>query len=177
MERKVKYDCAFKLECVKLVLEKHFSNNCICSLQGLNEVNIRKWINFYDKYGSDGLFSRKNQSYWTIFELKVLEAITKELLELSGASVKFNMPHAAIIVQWKRDFANFGLKVLTIKPRIRLIVLERIKRKSDKPLTRKEEFLKKIKALYCENELLKKLQKFIQLEDIAKSTNHNGIKA
>jgi hypothetical protein len=29
MERKVKYDYAFKLECVKLVLEKHYSCNYV----------------------------------------------------------------------------------------------------------------------------------------------------
>ena len=44
MERKVKYDYAFKLECVKLVLEKHYSCNYVSNQKGLNESNIRKWV-------------------------------------------------------------------------------------------------------------------------------------
>ena len=35
MERKVKYDYAFKLECVKLVLEEHYSNEYVSKLKGL----------------------------------------------------------------------------------------------------------------------------------------------
>ncbi|MFV8336291.1 transposase [Flavobacterium sp. RSP29] len=44
MERKVKYDYAFKLKCVKLVLEKHYSCNYVSNQKGLNESNIRKWV-------------------------------------------------------------------------------------------------------------------------------------
>lgn len=47
MERKVKYDYAFKLECVKLVLEKHYSNDYVSKLKGPDEYNIRKWVGFY----------------------------------------------------------------------------------------------------------------------------------
>ena len=170
MERKVKYDYAFKLECVKLVLEKHYSSNYVSSLKGPDESNVRKWVSFYNEFGSDGLLPRKNQSYSTIFKLTVLKAIENKLLSLRVASVKFNIPDAAIIVKWKRDFANFGLEGLTSKPRGRPITMDnkRKKRKSDKPLTREEELLREIEALRCENELLKKLQALIQAEEKAK---------
>ena len=46
MERKVRYDYAFKLECVKLVLEKYYSCNYVSNQKGLNESNIRKWVVF-----------------------------------------------------------------------------------------------------------------------------------
>ena len=62
MERKVKYDYAFKLECVKLVLEKHYSCNYVSNKMGLNESTIRKWVGFYKEYGAIGLLLRKNQS-------------------------------------------------------------------------------------------------------------------
>ena len=42
MERKVKYTFEFKLECVKLVLEKHYSCELVSNEKGQNESNIRK---------------------------------------------------------------------------------------------------------------------------------------
>ena len=171
MERKVKYDYAFKLECVKLVLEKHYSYNDVSNQKGLNESNIRKWIGFYKQYGAIGLLPRKNQSYSVAFKLRVLRAIDKDLISLRESSIKFNIPDTAIIVKWKRDFAKFGLVGLQPKTRGRPISMDtnkRKKRKSDKPLTREEELLLENEALRCENELLKKLQALIQAEEKAR---------
>lgn len=171
MERKVKYDYAFKLECVKLVLEKHYSYNDVSNQKGLNESNIRKWIGFYKQYGAIGLLPRKNQSYSVAFKLRVLRAIDKDLMSLRESSIKFNIPDTAIIVKWKRDFAKFGLVGLQPKTRGRPLSMDtnkRKKRKSDKPLTREEELLLENEALRCENELLKKLQALIQAEEKAR---------
>ena len=171
MERKVKYDYAFKLECVKLVLEKHYSCNYVSNQKGLNESNIRKWIGFYKEYGAIGLLPRENQSYSLDFKLEVLKAIDKDSLSLRAASVKFNIADAGIIVKWKRDFGNFGVEGLQSKTRGRTKFMDtnkRKKRKSDKPLTREEELLLENEALRCENELLKKLQALIQAEEKAR---------
>lgn len=131
MERKVKYDYAFKLECVKLVLEKHYSYNDVSNQKGLNESNIRKWIGFYKQYGAIGLLPRKNQSYSVAFKLRVLRAIDKDLMSLRESSIKFNIPDTAIIVKWKRDFAKFGLVGLQPKTRGRPISMNTNKRKSE----------------------------------------------
>jgi transposase len=169
MERKVKYDYVFKLECVKLVLEKHYFCNYVSKQKGLNESNIRKWVGFYRQYGCIGLLPRKNQSYSVRFKLSVLKAIDKDLMSLRDSSIKFNIPDAAIIVKWKKGFANFGLVGLQPKGRLKSMdTNKRKKRKSDKPLTREEELLLEIEALRCENELLKKLQALIQAEEKAK---------
>lgn len=171
MERKVRYDAAFKLECVKLVLEKHYSCNYVSNQKGLNESNIRKWVQFYKQYGSIGLLPRKNQSYSVAFKLKVLKAINNNSLSLRVASVKFNIPDTSIIVKWKKDFTTFGLVGLQPKTRGRPTFMDtnkRKKRKSDKPLTREEELLLENEALRCENELLKKLQALIQAEEKAR---------
>ena len=171
MERKIKYDYAFKLECVKLVLEKHYSCNYVSIEKGLERSNLRKWIGFYKEYGAIGLLPRKNQSYSLDFKLEVLKAIDKDSLSLRAASVKFNIPDTSIIVKWKKDFANFGLVTLQPKTRGRPKTMndnKRKKRKSDKPLTREEELLLEIEALRCENELLKKLQALIQAEEKAR---------
>ena len=171
MERKVKYDYAFKLECVKLVLEQHYSCNYVSTQKGLNESNIRKWVGFYSQYGDIGLLPRKNRSYSVNFKLKVLKAIDKDLLSLRDSSIKFNIPDSGIIVKWKKDFANFGLVGLHPKTRGKpksMNTNKRKKRKSDKPLTREEELLLENEALRCENELLKKLQALIQAEEKAR---------
>ena len=168
MERKVKYDYAFKLECVKLVLEKHYSCNYVSKQKGPDESNIRKWVGFYRQYGCSGLVPRKNQSYSVSFKLKVLKAIDKDLLSLRDSCLKFNIPDAAIIVKWKKDFTNFGLVGLQPKPEVGPKSMDINKRKSDKPLTREEELLLENEALRCENELLKKLQALIQAEEKAR---------
>ena len=59
MKRKVKYDYAFKLECVELVLEKHYSKEAVSKLKGLDESNIRKWVSFYQRYGKAGLLPQE----------------------------------------------------------------------------------------------------------------------
>ena len=165
MGRKVKYDYAFKLECVELVLKKHYSNQYVSKLKGPNESNIRKWVSFYKTYGEVGLLPRINQSYSFDFKIKVLKTIETEALSLRATSLKFNIPDVAIIVKWKKDFANFGLERLHPKQKGRprsMSDYKRKKSKSDKPLTREEELLKENERLRCENELLKKLQALIQ---------------
>jgi transposase len=165
MERKVKYDYTFKLECVELVIKQHYSEFYVSKLKQTPRINIRKWVNFYKTYGKVGLLSRKNQSYSVDFKLKVIQTLQNELLTLSETSLKFNIPDAAIILKWKRDFANFGIEGLQPKQRGRPISMGDFKgkkRKTDKPLTREEELLKENERLRCENELLKKLQALIQ---------------
>ena len=85
MERKVKYDYAFKLECVELVLKKHYSNRYVSKLKGLDESNIRNWLSSYINHGEFGLLRRKNQSYSVDFKLKVLKTIKKETLHSVNA--------------------------------------------------------------------------------------------
>jgi transposase len=165
MERKVKYDYAFKLECVELVLMKHYTDSYVSKLKNIERTNIRKWVNFYKRYGKIGLLPRTNQCYSIDFKLKVVKSIEKESLSLRESCLRFNIPTDSIIVKWKRDFANFGLEGLKPKQRGRPITMsdfKRKKRKSDKPLTREEELLKENERLRCENELLKKLQALTQ---------------
>ncbi|MDP3313668.1 transposase, partial [Lutibacter sp.] len=160
-----------KLECVKLVLEKHYSCLLVSKQKGPNESNIRKWVGFYQTYGKQGLIPRTNQRYSVDFKLKVLKSIDKDYLSLREICLKFNIPDASIIIKWQRDFTRFGLEGLQSKPRDKsknMSNFKRKKRKSDKPLTREEALLLEIEILRCENDLLKKLQALIQVEELAK---------
>jgi len=172
MERKVKYDYEFKLECVKLVADKHYSCESVSKKKGISESNIRKWVSFYREYGKSGLLARKNQVYSIDFKLKVLSTIAKDSLSLREARLQFNIPSDSIIVRWKKDFGNFGLEGLKAKPKGRsksMSNFKRKKRKSDTPLTREEELLLENEALRCEIDFLKKLQALIQAEEKAKN--------
>jgi transposase len=171
MERKVKYDYAFKLECVELVTKEYYSCESVSNKKGISESNIRKWVSFYRKYGKAGLFPRKNCIYNIDFKQNVLLSIENDLLSLREACLKFNIPTDSTIIKWQRDFANFGLEGLQPKPKGRpksMSNFKRKKRKSDKPLTREEELLLENEALRCELDYLKKLQALIQAEEKVK---------
>jgi transposase len=171
MERKVKYDYAFKLECVELVTKEYYSCESVSNKKGISESNIRKWVSFYRKYGKAGLFPRKNCIYSIDFKQNVLLSIENDLLSLREACLKFNIPTDSTIIKWKRDFTNFGLEGLQPKPKGRpksMSNFKRKKRKSDKPLTREEELLLENEALRCELDYLKKLQALIQAEEKVK---------
>lgn len=171
MERKVKYDYAFKLECVELVLKKHYSCEWVSKQKGPNKSNINKWVKFYKQYGRTGLLPKKNQNYSTDFKLKVLKSIDDDYLSLSEACLKFNITSESVIIKWQKDFTTFGIAGLQSKPKGRpksMSDYKRKKRKTDKPLTREEELLLENERLRCENALLKKLQALIQAEEAAK---------
>lgn len=68
-KKKLKYDYAFKHECPKVVLEKHYSDNYVSNQKGSNESNIRKCVEFYKHYGGISLLPRKNQNYSLDFKL------------------------------------------------------------------------------------------------------------
>ncbi|HEX9152042.1 MAG TPA: transposase [Flavobacterium sp.] len=168
MEKKVKYDYAFKLECVKLVVEQGYSTESISNKKNISDSNIRRWVSFYREYGTVGLLPRKNQAYSIDFKQKVLLSIDTDLLSLREARLKFNIPSDSIIIKWKRDFANFGLEGLTPKPKGRPTSMnsKRAKKTPDKPLTREEELLKENEALRCEIALLKKFNALIQAKKL-----------
>lgn len=105
------------------------------------------------------MLPKKNQSYSLDFKSEVLKAIDKDSFFHRSASVKFNLPDTSIIVKWNKDYANFGLVGLHPKTWGKPKSMNTNKRKtwkSDKPLTREEEFLLENETLRCENELLKK---------------------
>ena len=171
MERKVKYDYTFKLECVELVLKKHYSNVYVSKLKGPNESDIRRWVKFYKTYGKIGLLPSKNQSYSIDFKLKVLKKVKAKSLSISEACLEFNIPTKSTIFKWQKDFTTFGIEGLKPKPKGRpksMSDYKRKKRKTDKPLTREEELLLENESLRCELEYLKKLQALIQAEEKAK---------
>jgi hypothetical protein len=62
--------------CKKLVLEKHYSFELV-SERSLTNLNIRKWVGFYNKMVKIGLLPRKYQSYTIDFKIRVLKSIAE----------------------------------------------------------------------------------------------------
>jgi len=169
MERKVKYDLAFKLNCVESVLKDHKSINSISSREGFNKSLLRKWISDYQSKGINGLVPKhKNNKYSQNFKHKVLLAISRENLSLPAARLKFNICSGSTILKWQKDFATFGIDGLHPKPKGRPKTMSTSKSKptkSKQPLTREEELLLEIERLRCENALLKKFNALIQAQE------------
>jgi transposase len=168
MTRKVKYGVAFKLRCVKEVLEKHRTIRSISKNENIHISLLKKWISDYRNLGITGLEPKKNQTYCVEFKLKVIKTITSQYLSLLEARVKFNIPSESVIIKWQKDFAIFGIDGLKPKPKGRPKTMSTSKgrpRKSKQPLTREEELLLEIERLRCENALLKKFNALIQAEE------------
>ena len=167
MERKVKYSYEFKLQCVAEVLKNHRSVNSVAISKGLSESILSRWISFYRKFGNDGLLPRKNQKYSPDLKLKVLQTLNKDSLSLNEACLKFNIPSDSIILNWQRNYNNEGFNGLIDKPKGRPVMsFKRVKKKTDKPLSREEELLKEIEYLRAENELLKKFNALVQSKEL-----------
>lgn len=167
MERKVKYNYEFKLRCVEEVLKKHQSVNSIAKKNGVDKMNLHRWISFYIKFGNEGLLSRqKNQKYSANFKLKVLQSIQKNSLSLNEACLMFNIPTNSTIISWQRKYIEEGLAGLELKSKDipKSMNFKRKQRKTDKPLTREEELLKELEYLRAENEILKKFNALVQAE-------------
>lgn len=166
MGRKVKYDYAFKLRCVKLVLKNHQTIEDVSKLYGCHHTTLHDWIRFYEKYGKKALLPRQTKVYSIPFKLKVLNAIDKDSLSFNQACLEFNIPTKSVIMKWQRNYKKEGIVGLNIKPRgkPKSMQFKRAKKKSNKPLTREEELLLENESLRAELDLLKKLQALIQQE-------------
>lgn len=171
MERKLKYDVAFKLKCVKLVEAKNYAASTVSQKYGINRSQLDRWILNYRRLGLKGLISAKNRSYTAEFKLKVIQAIKCKSLSLSDAKFKFKIPNESVIVQWQKKFATFGLDGLKPNPKGRLpkdmSTYKRKTRKSNKPLTREEELLIENEKLRCEVAFLKKYNALVQAQQEA----------
>ena len=167
MERKVKYNYEFKLQCIKEVFKFHRSVNSVCVEKGIDNKSLDLWIQVYAKYGNEGLLPReRNQKYSVAFKLKVLNTIQKKSLSLMQACLMFNIPTKSTIIVWQKKYRAASSAGLELKPRGRPTSMnfKRKQRKTDKPLTREEELLKEIEYLRAENEILKKFNALVQTE-------------
>jgi len=166
MFKRNKYNYGFRLRCVEAVLKGKGSVEKIAKEKGFDESNLRLWVDFYKRYGKEGLKPRSKQHYDPAFKRQVLETMAKELLSLRSACVRFNIPSASMIISWRKAYHLNGQAGLIAQPKGRppkmKPLIKRKRGKSTKPLSREEELLRENEYLRAENELLKKLQALVQ---------------
>lgn len=168
MNKRIKYDYKFRLQCVEAVVKANRSARVVAAEKGIAHTNLRLWLGFYRQHGKEGLKARKYQYYDTSFKLNVLQTIETDFLSLREACARFNIPSDSTIISWKRLYESKGINGLNNKPTGRPPKMKPpIKQKatkSSKPLTREEELLKENEYLRAENALLKKLQALVQAD-------------
>lgn len=166
MYKRNKYNYEFRLRCVEAVLQKGHSVSEVAKKKGIDRANLRLWVGFYERYGKAGLKPRGKRHYDAVFKRQVLETISRELLSLRSACVRFNIPSESVIISWQKAYELKGQSGLIPQPKGRPKTMKppikRKPRKSAKPLTREEELLLENEYLKAENELLKKLQALVQ---------------
>jgi transposase len=168
MNKRIKYDYKFRLQCVEAVVKSNRSVSSIAEEKGIERSNLRLWIEFYRQFGKEGLKARKYQYYDISYKIKVIQTIEKELLSLQEACVRFEIPSMSTIISWQRSYKLEGIQGLNNKPKGRppkmKPPIKRKVRKSSKPLTREQALLEELEYLRAENALLKKLQALVQTD-------------
>lgn len=169
MERKVKYNYEFKLQCINEVLSDQGSITYVSNKYKITDSLLKKWVRYYKKYGKESLVSKeKNTQYDGDFKLKVILCVKKKSLSLTGACLKYNIPSVSTLMSWIEKYDQYGSKVLYEETRgkPKNMHFKRTKKTPDKPLTREEELLKENEALRCEIALLKKFNALVQAKKL-----------
>lgn len=155
---------------MKALIEDHQTISHVCVHYGVSESLLNRWLILYRQLGSRGLEPKQNHSFSPAFKLKVLRAIEKQGLSLSQACIEFSIGSDASILNWQRQWKEFGLAGLANKPKGRKPMDKpkyAKKLKFKHPLTREQELLLELESLRAENAYLKKLQALIQAEEEA----------
>src|SRR5690606_10508134 len=108
MNKRNKYNYAFKLQCVESILKAGESISAVSKEKGVDKANLKLWIGFYQRYGDSGLMPRRKQTYDLTFKLEVLKTIDKELLSLREACFRFYIPSEAVIIRWHKAYELKG---------------------------------------------------------------------
>ena len=164
MSRQIKHTKSFKLKAVKKVLENEVSIIQASHQLNLNRSLLKKWIAYYQEYGSAGLTPRKsNTTYSYKFKLKVIGSIEQKGLSYQTAAIKFNIPSPSTVRTWHLIYLSDGSQGLKKDGRGRpKTMTPKSKRSTKKPLTREEELLQENESLKAELALLKKLHALAQ---------------
>jgi len=117
MNKRNKYNYAFRLRCVEAVLKDNRSVSEVARGGGFEGSNLRLWIGFYQRYGRSGLVSGGKQHFDASFKLRVLKAIDAECLSLREACVRFNIRSESAIINWRKAYESKGPQGLIAKPK------------------------------------------------------------
>ncbi|WP_234407855.1 IS3 family transposase [Anaerosinus massiliensis] len=133
----------------------------------VNEVMVRKWVNAYQKMGSDGLMrSRKNKTYSFDFKLHMVESYLTTEVSYQELALSVGMNNPTLLARWVNDFRIAGPDALKLKTKERRSKVEKPKDIS-KPIAEKinsdSKYLKQLEEenlkLRIENAYLKEVRR------------------
>lgn len=169
MSRQVKYDVGFKLKAVHRVLSGKSSAGQIAASLEINLKMLRKWVKFYQTYGTSGLRPQHNR-YSASFKLQVIETYHKENLSLRATCLRFHIRCVSVLSNWLKKYEQGGVLALQQETRGRpQLMTPKKSSKTVKPATREKELEKELEYLRLENQYLKKLHALMQQEEQAKN--------
>ena len=156
-----KYSFEEKLEAVLRVLNDGMSPASSARILGAGTEHVRRWVNFYEEHGADGL-TMKHGTYTGKFKVYAVEYMHINQLSLREASLKLGIPKHGTLGKWERIYYEEGPQGLYEDHRGR-----KSKMGSDKPKKKinqqtEEDLIAEVQRLRMENEYLKKLQALVQ---------------
>lgn len=157
-----KYSYEQKLEAVLNVVEKHMSCKASANKLGTAEVQVRRWVRRYDKFGTEGL-TLKNGTYDGNFKVQVIEYMHENHLSQFETAVKFGIPTDVSVGKWERIYYEKGPQALLEENRGRKNLMSSNNQKKinlEKQL--EEDLIKEVQRLRMENAYLKKLNALVQ---------------
>ena len=160
-----KFSYEQKLAAVRLYLAGQSSGSIIKEFQIAEYAELLFWVKQYQRHGPASLRPSKTKSqYSSEFKLNALDWKKRYHETFEATALKFGLSSPATVYQWQKA-SDAGLLVAPKKKRGRPPLKQN--RKSEKPLTDSErqeliKLRKENRALFIENEYLKKLDALIQ---------------
>jgi transposase len=173
MDKRIKYSVKQKEAVVRSILAGHSSVKSSGRELNCAACTVRRWLEQYKRYGSDGLKFR-NGSYDGRFKVQVVQYFLRKKLSLKQTVIYFKIPNESVLWGWLKTYEQLGAEGLLkeARGRKRSTMTKKPRKKtdpsSDPSAVRVTELEKEVDYLRAENAFLKKLEALVQQEKAAK---------
>jgi len=172
------YSVSTKRDVIKLY-HKSFSSKEIEERIGMSSGYIKNLCRKYDLRGESSLHTRKIHCYSQEYKLSIIQEVSKKILSLNGASLKYDIPQSSIH-NWLEDYRKLGecrflqLKSAIMKKEhkkdIKIGSVNKTCKKGPhiklKKTDREKELEKELEIAHAEIAYLKKWRALIQKEEM-----------
>lgn len=160
-----KFSDDLKLRVVKAYQDGYLGIRSLAKKNGISKSVVGRWIQSYEKFGTDGLISKKQKmSYSVQLKLDVLRFIERTGSSEMEAALHFGIKNPSRIPAWKKAFREGGAEGLDRQkgrpPMSDISKRRKNEQKQEKEMTSKQELEKENELLRLEVEYLKKLRAF-----------------
>lgn len=158
----MKYTLQEKYEAVERVIKGVVSCRASARILGTNESLIKRWIDFYKKYGIDGL-RHEGKTYTGEFKLSVIKYLLNNNCSIDGTALKFCIKAHGTINNWLKIYKEYGEEGLLNNRKVRPSIMKKdIKVDITKKPKTIDEAMAIIEYQQMEIDYLKKLDALVQ---------------